>query len=134
MVFLSPRKKQNNYLQAVMYSWDYILMASIYILAGLAHWVYPKVYLPIIPAWIPYKPAIVWVSGLIEIVLGTALFYPPISQAALYGLMGMLVLFLPVHTYMLANAQRYRKIPYWLLWARIPIQGLLIYWAYSYLP
>jgi uncharacterized membrane protein len=108
-------------------------MAVIYVLAGLAHWVYPKIYTSIIPPWVPYKPTVVWSSGLLEIVLGLALFYPPFREGALYGIMGMLLIFLPVHTYMLGNAERYQKIPYWLLWTRIPIQGLLIYWAFFYL-
>lgn len=131
--FSTLRKGQISYLRIVNYSWDYILMGGIYVLAGLAHWVYPKIYKSIIPPWVPYRSAVVWSSGLLEIVLGLALFYPPFREAALYGIMGMLLLFLPVHTYMLGNAQRYPKFPYWLLWTRIPIQGLLIYWAYHYL-
>lgn len=108
-------------------------MAVIYLAAGLAHWFFPKVYLGILPPWMPWKRAVVWASGLAEVLLGAALFMPGLAPWALYGIMLMLVAFLPVHAYMLRAYQKFRKIPLWALWLRIPLQGALIYWAYAYL-
>ena len=113
--------------------WHYYFMACIYILAGIMHFVYPAMYRRIIPPWIPYPMGMVYLSGILEIVLGAALFFPGTSRLALFGIMALLVLFLPVHTHMLRDSRASMGIPTWVLLLRIPLQGLLIYWAYVYI-
>lgn len=108
-------------------------MAGVYVLAGIAHWFFPKPYLRILPGWVPWKQFTVAASGLLEVVLGMALLFPTIRTPALYGIMAMLVAFLPVHTHMLTDPRAGKGIPKWLLWLRIPLQGLLIAWAWAYL-
>lgn len=108
-------------------------MACIYMLAGLMHFVYPAMYERIIPPWIPSRKGAVYLSGVLEIVFGAMLFFPSLRGAALYGIITLLILFLPVHTHMLQDRKAGMGIPKWVLWLRIPLQGLLIYWAYVYL-
>ncbi len=108
-------------------------MAAIYVLAGVFHFVYPSMYARIIPPWIPGKKSVVFLSGILEIVLGFALVLPELRTLALYGIIILLILFLPVHTYMLRDKTAGMGIPRWVLILRIPLQGLLIYWAYLYL-
>lgn len=115
------------------YPWHYHLMAGMYLVAGLAHWLFPKAYLRVLPPWVPWARFTVWASGLLEVVLGVALWIPETRKAALYGIMGMLLLFMPVHTHMLSDRQAGANLPHWFLWLRIPLQGFLIYWAYGYL-
>lgn len=113
--------------------WHYYFMACIYILAGIMHFVYPAMYHRIIPSWIPFRMGMVYVSGLLEIGFGAALFFPGTSRLALFGIIALLVLFLPVHIHMLRDSHAAMGIPTWVLLLRIPLQGLLIYWAYAYL-
>ena len=113
--------------------WHFIAMGVLYIVAGLAHWIFPRIYLEIMPPRIPFKRSMVWLSGLAEVILGAGIFIPSWRDPALYGIMAMLIAFLPVHIYMLQEKQKFRRIPLWLLWIRIPLQGLLVFWAYSYL-
>lgn len=87
-------------------------------------------YRKVIPPYFPFPILIVYLSGIIEIVLGGALFYAHTRSLAIWGIMIMLLGFLPVHIYML---QENFGMPRWLLWLRIPIQFLLIFWAYTYL-
>lgn len=108
-------------------------MAAIYVLAGLFHFVYPSMYERIIPPWIPAKRTMVYLSGILEIVLGIALFFPELRTLALYGIIILLILFLPVHTHMLRDKKAAMGMPKWALLLRLPLQGLLIYWAYLYL-
>lgn len=117
----------------MIYPWHFHLMAGMYLAAGLAHWFFPTAYIRILPYWIPWKRFTVWASGLLEVTLGAALWFPATRDAALYGIMGMLVLFIPVHTNMLSDSRAGGGIPRWILWLRIPLQGFLIYWAYGYL-
>ena len=113
--------------------WHYHMMAGMYVLAGLAHWLFPKAYLRVLPPWVPWGRLTVWASGLLEVALGAALWFPQTRVASLYGIMGMLLLFMPVHTHMLSDKRAAGGLPRWALWLRIPMQGFLIYWAYGYL-
>ena len=113
--------------------WHYYFMACLYILAGILHFILPGMYQRILPSWIPRGRGVVLLTGLLEVAFGAALFYPALKTPGLYGIMVLLVLFLPVHTHMLKDARAAMGIPAWILLLRIPFQGLLIYWAYSYL-
>ena len=48
-------------LEAAAVSWHFTLMGVLYVLAGFAHWLYPGVYLGIMPPWIPWKKSLVWI-------------------------------------------------------------------------
>mgnify|MGYP006306230575 CR=1 FL=1 len=115
-------------------SWHYVVMGILYIVAGMAHWFFPRVYRGIMPPWIPAKNALIWISGVAEVSLGLALFIPGLQRIALFGIIAMLATFLPVHVYMVRHASRFPGIPKWLLWVRLPLQLLLMYWAYQYIP
>lgn len=113
--------------------WHYYTMAALYIGAGAMHFVKPRMYGRIMPGWIPAHMPLVYLSGILEMVFGAALFFPAGQQAGLYGIIALLVLFLPVHVHMLTDKKASMGLPYWVLLLRMPLQGLLIYWAYSYL-
>lgn len=113
--------------------WHFFFMASLYILAGILHFVLPVMYERILPPWARPKRMVVYGSGILEIAFGAALFLPEYRTFGLYGIIILLVLFLPVHTHMLRNSRASMGIPDWILLLRIPFQGLLIYWAYTYL-
>lgn len=114
-------------------SWHLYLMALLYILAGGMHFLNPRMYLRIMPPYIPAPKVMVAVSGLAEITLGVALFFEATKDMALYGLLLMLIVFLPVHVHMLMNKKAASGLPAWALLLRIPLQFGLMYWAYSYL-
>lgn len=113
--------------------WSLYLMSGLYILAGLAHLLFPKIYCRIMPPYIPFPRVAVFWSGIFEILLGAGLLIPGFKAPSLYGILILLVLFLPVHAHMLQNKKAASGLPRWVLILRIPLQGLLIYWAYSYL-
>ena len=108
-------------------------MGAIYIVAGIMHFIKPKVYLRIMPRYLPFHKPLVLLSGLAEIVLGFGLFFKTTKDLAIYGILAMLALFLLVHFYMLSNEKASAGFPKWLLLLRLPIQFALMYWAYSYL-
>jgi len=108
-------------------------MAVMYITAGIFHFIKPKAYLRIMPRYLPAHKALVYLSGLAEITLGVALFFPETKVLAIYGIIMMLLIFLLVHFYMLSSKKAAAGIPVWMLLLRLPLQFVLIWWAYFYL-
>ena len=54
-----------------------VLLAGFMVFAGVAHFVAHDAFLGQVPTWLPARSAIVWISGVIEIVLGIALLAAP---------------------------------------------------------
>ena len=115
------------------YPWHLYFMALIYIVAGINHFINPKIYLRIMPKYLPYHKVLIDLSGLFEIALGISVCIPFLKNASIYGIITMLVVFLLVHVYMLSGKKASAGIPLWILIIRIPIQFGLMYWAYWYL-
>ena len=112
--------------------WHLYLMGGLYVIAGIMHFLKPRMYLRIMPPYLPYHKELVFISGIIEIALGIAICIPALKNFAVYGLVAMLLIFLTVHFYMLSNEKGGAGIPKWILILRIPLQFVLIYWAWSY--
>jgi uncharacterized membrane protein len=93
------------------------------------HFIFPEAYRKIIPPYLPWPRLLVTVSGIAEIVLAAGLLFPASRNISLYGIIGMLVLFLMVHFHMLTARTATLGLPLWLLILRIPIQFFLIFWA-----
>lgn len=114
-------------------SWHFILMAVMYIFAGVMHFIAPKAYIKIMPKYFKHKALLVYASGVAEIVLGLALLYEPLKDFAIYGIVLMLLIFLTVHINMLKGKKEGMGIPKIILILRLPLQFLLIWWAIYYL-
>ena len=114
--------------------WDLVLMAGMYVFAGLMHFIKPKMYMRIMPNYLPNHRFLVYLSGFLEIALGLALLVDELRNIAIIGIIAMLTVFLLVHFYMLKGEKESAGVPKWILILRIPLQFLLMYWAgYYYL-
>jgi uncharacterized membrane protein len=116
-----------------MYPWHLYAMALIYILAGIFHFIKPKIYLRIMPKYLPNHKLLVGLSGLTEIILGISICIPKIKNLAIFFIIAMLAVFLLVHIYMLTNKKASAGLPKWVLVLRLPLQFFLMFWAYSYM-
>lgn len=115
------------------YPWHLHFMALIYIITGVFHFVKPKIYLRIMPRYLPAHRELIFLSGAVEILLGVGLFFEETKNYAIYGIILMLIVFLLVHFYMLSSKKAAAGFPIWALVLRIPLQFLLIFWAWYYL-
>ena len=104
-------------------------MGGLYILLGFAHFTHTGFYRPLMPQFLPAHVLLIYLSGLAEIILGLGVFFPLTRNYALWGIMLLLTLFLIIHVNMLFPGN-HLGVSLWLLWLRIPLQFLLIYWAY----
>lgn len=112
--------------------WHLYLMGVLYIVAGLNHFRVPKLYYKIIPPFFSNKKFINVVTGLVEVVLGLLLFFPSFYNWGCWGIIVLLLLIFPANVYMVANEDASFKLPKWLLILRLPLQIVLILWAYYY--
>tara|TARA_R110002050_G_scaffold118467_2_gene235871 strand:+ start:4119 stop:4451 length:333 start_codon:yes stop_codon:yes gene_type:complete len=108
-------------------------MAILYIAAGCFHFIKPKIYLRIMPRYLPNPKLLVYLSGALEILLGIGIWIPSLKTISIYTIISMLMVFLLVHFYMLSSKKASAGIPFWLLLLRIPVQFALMYWAFYYL-
>lgn len=115
-----------------MIPWHQYLMGILLVLAGMNHFRKPKLYERIMPPYIPATSTTVLASGIVEMVLGLMLMNKNTQVQAAWGIIIMLILFIPVHIYMLQDKKASMKLPTWLLILRIPLQLALIYWAFQY--
>jgi len=80
------------------------LLGIIYIAAGVYHFVNPAFYTPLIP---PYfqgfasAATINLIAGIAEVLLGIGVLTPQSRKMACYGIIAMLVAFIPSHWYMI---------------------------------
>lgn len=112
--------------------WHLYLMALLYILAGLNHFRKPRMYARIIPPYFPNPKFLNTVSGWAEIIFGILLCFPTYSSFGAYGIIALLIVFFTVHIYMLQDKKAGFGLPKWVLILRIPLQFVLIYWAFLY--
>lgn len=113
--------------------WHLYSMAVLYIIAGIMHFVRPKIYLRIMPRYLPKPKLMVVLSGLAEILLGIGLCFSVTKDFSVYGIILLLTIFLLVHFHMLSSEKAAAGIPKWILILRLPLQFVLMYWAYYYL-
>lgn len=109
------------------------VMAIMYVFAGLMHFVKPKIYMRVMPEYLPNHKALIFWSGIAEIVLGIGLCIPVLKVISIYAIIAMLIVFLMVHIYMLSEEKASTGIPKWILILRIPLQFGLMFWAWVYL-
>ncbi len=113
--------------------WHLWLMAGLYVLAGILHFIYPKTYVRIMPSFIRPPRFFVYLSGAFEVISGIGLLFQATRKVSIFLIIAMLVVFLSVHFNMLNSQKASFGLPRWILLMRIPLQLVLMYWAYSYL-
>lgn len=108
-----------------------VLASVFYVFAGVFHFVETGSYLKIMPPWIPWHLAMVYISGAAEIAGGVGLLIPGLRRAAAWGLVALLIAVFPANVYMAVNHIQVTSnpMPAVLLWARLPLQAALIWWA-----
>ena len=115
-----------------MFPWHQYVLALLFILGGVNHFRKPKLYKRITPSYLPSHNSLVLLSGILEMIFGLMLITQESQQIGAWGIFGLLVLFIPVHIFMLQNEKASLKLPKWLLIIRLPLQIGLMYWAFLY--
>lgn len=113
------------------------LMAASYVAAGTAHFLLPEFFLEIMPPYLPWHRELVLLSGAAEVALGVLLVPQATRRAAAFGVMALLVAVFPANLHQAIHQVHPPHAPAWMgtpspaaLWMRLPMQGVLILWAW----
>ena len=106
------------------------LLAIFFIAAGMNHFRSPELYESMIPPSFPRPDLLNWISGAAEIAGGVGICVTRFRKMAAWGLIALLVAVFPANIYLAINGWPGVDIARWVLWARLPLQGVFIWWVY----
>ncbi|MFB6206571.1 MAG: hypothetical protein ABEJ05_08625 [Haloglomus sp.] len=115
------------------------VMGLNYVVVGILHLLVPTRFEQVVPPQLPRPLELVYLSGVVEIVLGLGVLFERTRRAAAVGIMLLLAAVFPANVYMAVSDVELQGVPAWardppdaLLWARLPLQAVLVLWAYWY--
>ncbi|HET8910443.1 MAG TPA: DoxX family membrane protein [Ktedonobacteraceae bacterium] len=105
-----------------------VIVGILFILASTMHFT-SDVELKIIPAFLPWRPAALYITGVFELLGGIGLLIPRFKRPAAWGLVALLIAIFPANIYQAVmniqlggflNTRLYQ-------WGRLPFQGVFIW-------
>jgi uncharacterized membrane protein len=110
------------------------IFAAFFVAAGVGHFVNEPFYMKLMPDYIPHElhRGAVIVSGVCEILLGVLLVIPATTRLAAWGLIALLIAVFPANIYAFQHSEEIFRISRRAHFIRLPLQALMIAWAYWY--
>jgi len=94
-------------------------------IGGIAHFAATSLEMSIVPPYIPWPRAAVWVSGVFELLGAAGLLFRSTRRIAGWELFLLTLAVTPANIYMLQRPDLF-AIPVWILFARLPVQVALL--------
>ena len=76
-----------------------VLMHTLYVLAGISHFIQPRFFLKITPKWVPYPELTNFVVGAVEVLMGMFLWVSELRSFAAIGVILLLLAVFPANVY-----------------------------------
>jgi len=108
------------------------LMVLLYVVAGINHFWHEPIYESIMPPYIPYHRALVYVSGMCEIAFGLLLISAATRSIAAWLIILLLIAIFPANIQMTINYWHTHDRGLWVSIVRLPLQFALIWWAWVF--
>ena len=115
------------------------VMGTLYVVAGVTHFLVPEAFAQIVPPALPFPLALAYLSGVAEIALGLGVLFDRTRTLAAWGLVALLVAVFPANVYMATSGVVVTEGVSGTLdpspavrWGRLPLQVVLIAWAWWY--
>lgn len=123
-------------MQSKIYKAGFYLLVIFYGVGGFNHFINPEFYIPLIPDYLGDKNLINTLAGLAELILVGGLLIRKTRKLAIYGILLMLIAFVPSHVYFIQIGGCVPDglcAPAWVGWVRLVIiHPLLMLWAWIY--
>ncbi len=111
-------------------------LAALFIGSSILHFVSSDGFIRLMPPFLPYHRELVYLSGVVEGSLGVLLLIPRTQRLAAWGLIPTLLAIFPANIYGALTAGTDHPampgISVELAWLRLPLQFVLMAWAYWY--
>jgi uncharacterized membrane protein len=107
-----------------------IVLGAFFLAAGALHFIKPRPYESIMPEALPAHRELVYLSGVAEMAGGAGVLADGTRRAAGWWLIATMLAVFPANINMAVEAERFDGIPEPLLWARLPLQALIVYWIW----
>jgi len=109
-----------------------VLLTVVLLVAGMTHFIFPEIYLPAMPDYLPSHLELIYLTGGIEIMLGFGLLFKPTYKACSILTILYFIAILPAHIHVSWNRiEMFGISSPVLLWLRTAMQTILIFWAYK---
>ncbi|HEX8378190.1 MAG TPA: hypothetical protein VF602_10240 [Pedobacter sp.] len=110
-------------------------MCAMLLFTAIGHFVFTKGMSMMIPSIVPFRTELVYLTGVLEILLGIGLLIPSLRMYSGWALIVFFMLLLPANIHAAINHIDYQRgtfdgtgVSY--LWFRVPLQILFIAWTY----
>jgi uncharacterized membrane protein len=112
-----------------------IAMCAMLCFTAIAHVAFTKGMTMMIPEFVPLKTELVYLTGVLEILLGIGLLVPNFTVFSAWALIAFFILLLPANIYAAIHHIDYQKGTFdgngpVYLWFRVPLQLFFIGWTY----
>jgi uncharacterized membrane protein len=107
------------------------------IFTAIAHFAFSPGMEMMLPSFIPYKPAVIYFTGVIEFAAAIGILIPGLRVVTAWLLIAFFILILPANIYAAIKNVDYQKAAYDgnglnYLWFRLPLQLFFIVWTYLF--
>lgn len=97
-----------------------------FIVGGFAHFFSADAFASIVPPYIPYARAVVFISGVFELLGATGMVFKGTRRWAAWGLIALTLAVTPANVFMWQHAEQFPNVPAWMLFWRLPLQAALL--------
>ncbi|NGP87278.1 DoxX family protein [Fodinibius halophilus] len=109
------------------------IIAAAFVAVGILHFIKPQLFVRIVPDFVPYHLAMVYISGIAEILGGIGILLTQTRSLAAWGLILLLLAVFPANinmTVMSVKETGFTSLYSIVTILRLPLQFVLIYWVY----
>lgn len=107
-----------------------LILSALMATAGVFHFVHPVAFINAVPSYLPNASTLVSVSGVFEVLGAIGLLIPQTRRFSGIGLIALFIAVFPANVNMAIHANRFSEFPPIALWIRLPLQIVLIAWAW----
>jgi len=107
-----------------------LLAVAFFLFAGVSHFKNAALFVAMVPPYLPAHSAIVYISGVFEVLGGLGLLLGSTRQWAGWGLIALLVAVYPANIYMASNPELFPDFTPLALYVRLPFQFVFMGWVW----
>jgi uncharacterized membrane protein len=108
------------------------ILSFLLISAGILHLVKPNIFIKIMPSYVPFHLQMVYISGIVEMLCGLLLIFPQTQKIGAYLSIFLFIAVFPANIEMARKFYEVHHKYFWLTVTRLPLQIVLIWWAYQF--